>query len=312
MTTAAITGANGFIGLHVGDELVARGVEVRALVRSGGRADAPTVPTVEVDYNDAGSIRRAVHGVDAVVHLLGQAHDAAASADVYELVNVAYTRQVMAACVEAQVQRVVFMSSVKVLGNGQETPYVNTTHPCPEDAYGWSKLRAENVVRELATSAGIDYVILRPPVVYGAGVKGNLRHLIRYVQRGLPVPIPYPAPAARSLISARNLASAVVQTLDWPDAIAQSFLVADGNDVTVIELSKAIAAASGRSIHSISFPAFPMRAMATLCRRQAAVDRLLRSLRVDTLPFVDYFQWRPPQTLEAGIREAIEGYRVRT
>jgi UDP-glucose 4-epimerase len=307
MTTVAVTGANGFIARHVLNELVGRGIQTRPLIRQcAPRGVATAVEDArEVDYDDSQSVMRAIGGADVVIHLLGQAHNPRASADVYHRVNVDCTSRIMEACAKVGVRRLVYVSSVKAIGNGGPVTYTDDTEPRPADAYGRSKLRAETTVREGAAVARSDYVILRPPVVYGAGMKGSLRHLIRNVQRGYPIPIPYPTPGPRSLVSARSLAAAIADTAEWPSTIECTYLVADKPDVTLPELVKAIAKVSGRGARIVPIPAPLLRSVATVVGHGHAADRLLGSLRVDSGPFRTTFGWKQPSSLEDGLREAI-------
>ena len=306
MTIVAVTGANGFIGMHLLEEFASRGIQGCPLVRSQRLGAPPLVPGAQaVDYEDAAGLRQAIQGVDAVVHLLGQAHDSGAPPDIYEKVNVLYTSRVVQACEASGVRRLVYVSSVKVIGNGQAEPYTDDTDPRPEDAYGRSKLKGENIVRERAGVGGFDYVILRPPLVYGAGVKGNLRRLIRNVQRGYPIPIPRPTPRPRSLISARNFASAIADTIEWRGAIRRAYLVADEADVTLPELVDCIAKVSGCPARMVPVPIPLLRGIATLAGQGRVANRIVGSLRVDSRPFRATFGWVPRSSLEEGLREAI-------
>lgn len=311
MTEVAVTGANGFVGSHLRQELVGRGFAVRGLVRSQPREKDPftTSQLVEVDYDDAPSVIRALDGADAVVHLVGHAHQSTADAAVYRRVNVDYTRRVLEGAAQVGAGRFLFLSSVKVLGNGADEPYSEQTVPRPEDAYGRSKLEAETEVRSLAGPSGVDHVILRPPLVYGAGVKGNLQRLIAAIERRRPIPVARSTANARSLISARNLASAIVDTLAWTVPINDTYLVADSEDVSTAALIETIARVAGTRARTLPIPPSLLRGLANVVHQGPAAQRFLGSLRVDATKFNTYFGWRPPQTLEEGLREAVEGYR---
>lgn len=312
MTEIAVTGANGFVGSHLREELVERGFAVRGLVRPLPRG-TDRLPTsqrlVEVDYEDMSVLMRALKGADAVVHLVGHAHQSTADATMYTRVNVGYTRRVFEAAAEVGVPRFLFLSSVKAIGNRSDEPYSEETTPNPEDAYGLSKLEAESSIRTLAAASGVDHIILRPPLVYGAGVKGNMRRLIAAIERGRPIPVTRSSANSRSLISARNLASAIAEVLACTDPINDIFLVADGVDVSSMELVDVIARIANRRARTISIPSTALRVLATIVHQGPAAQRFLGSLQVDSTKFTTRFGWRPPQTLEEGLQEAIDGSR---
>ncbi len=246
MTIVAVTGANGFIASHVREELAAQGIDVRALVRAPRVADSVTPASfVEVDYESTPSVLRALDGADAVVHLLGHAHQSGRDPGVYQRVNVEYTRRVLEASGQVGVRRFVFLSSVKAIGNGTEKPYNEKTPANPTDPYGRSKLEAENVVRTRSRHFGTDFAILRPPLVYGGGVKGNVLRLITAIERGRPIPLGRAVSNSRSMISARNLASAIGEVVACERRIDSAYLVSDGTDLSTAELVDAIARAAG-------------------------------------------------------------------
>jgi nucleoside-diphosphate-sugar epimerase len=313
VTEVAVTGANGFVGSYVVEELATFGFGVRGLVRSIARPSmSPTAaPFVQIDYEDANAILRLLDGVDMVVHLLGLAHQKAKIASEYDRVNVGYTRRVVEASAQMGITRFVFVSSVKVLGNGAAIPYSEHSIPNPEDPYGRSKLRAEDAVRAETLSSGIEHVILRPPLVYGAGVKGNLHKLIGAIERGLPIPIARSETNIRSFISVRNLASAIRRTLSVEGPIGSTYLVSDGSDISTVELVEMISRVAGKRPRTIGLPSDVLRILARVAHQRHAADRFLSSLRVDPAPFSARFDWHPPYLIEDGIREAVEGYRAR-
>jgi nucleoside-diphosphate-sugar epimerase len=303
-----ITGASGFIGVNVCDELSKLGLHVRAMVRDGSGGTMPLSPdeVISVEYDDRRSIQQAVDGADTIVHLLGQAHNPSAHPDLYDRVNVTYAAEVAQAAVRAGVRRFILLSSVKVLGNGRSAPYRDGDTPAPEDPYGSSKWLAERTVQSIANGTSLDYVVLRPPLVYGAGVKGHLRFLIDRIERGSVIPIPSGAQSKRSLLSVRNLASAIARCICSEDRIEDTYLVSDETDVSISELVEAIASAAERPARTLSIPPPIFRYFATAYRKGSAAQRILTPLRVDSRPFRDFFGWHPEQTLVDGMREAVE------
>jgi nucleoside-diphosphate-sugar epimerase len=307
----AITGATGFIGRYLTAHLVSEGMTVRPLARTASVRDrASALCLTEVNYEDAESIERGLQGSETVVHLVGCAHAYGADEATYDLINVGYTRRVMSACVAVGAKRVIFMSSVKALGNGGDRPYTHGSLPRPEDSYGRSKVRAEAIVRAMAAEFGLDYVILRPPPVYGSGVRGNLRRLIHAIEMGWPVPVPSPEAGPRSLISLQNLSSAIGKSIRHRSTICETYLISDGHDVTMTELIKLIANIGHKPARTLPIPASLLRGLASFGGGRASTQRLLRASCVDGRRFEEQFEWAPNRDLEFGLREAIEAYRA--
>jgi UDP-4-keto-D-QuiNAc 4-reductase len=306
VTEVAVTGANGFIGRHLTEELEASGFGVRGLVRS-----STGIPQgfVTVDYDDPPSIQRGLEGCDMVVHLLGLAHQGTNGRAALEQVNVGYTRATAAAAATIGVRRFVFLSSVKAVGNGSDTPYSEETEPHPADAYGRSKLGAELALRAFAQPSGMDHVILRPPLVYGAGVKGNLQKLITAVEHGWPVPLPAHTRNIRSLVCVTNLASAIVATLSAVEPIDGTYFVADGSDFSTSDLVRLLGRVAGKRVHLLPIPERTLRGLARLAHADRTTDRLLGSLSVDASRFAEHFSWIPRISPEEGMTDAVRGYR---
>ncbi|BBK41073.1 epimerase/dehydratase [Allostella vacuolata] len=287
-----VTGASGFVGQAVAARLLASGHQVAAAVRRPG--DAPTGTAAQVIGDLAGPVdwSAALRGIDAVAHLAARVHvmrDRAADPEAaFAAVNETATRDLAAAALAAGVRRFVFLSTVKVLGErtAPGRPFRDGDPARPEDAYGRSKLAAEEA---LAAMPGLEPVVLRPPLVYGPGVRANLRALARLARSGLPLPFGRLA-NRRSLVGVSNLAAAVELCLSHPDAPGRRLLVADWHPTTA-ELAAALARAAGRRPLLLPVPAAVFRLAARL-GGAAAIARLTQPLELDPAGLAA-LGWRP-------------------
>jgi nucleoside-diphosphate-sugar epimerase len=308
-----VTGANGFLGRHVCEELVARGRPFRMLVRP----DAQAVPAGGVVFRtpsllDEDVLRAAMNGCRAVIHLAARVHvmrDRAADPLMeFRRVNVEATRVLARCAVDADAPRFVFISSAKV--NGESTmgaPFRDSDPPAPADPYGQSKWEAEQVLRHMAVDMGLEVVVLRPPLMYGAGVMANFLKLMQLVHRGVPLPLGS-IRNRRSFVFVRNVANAAVVATEHPCAAGETFLVSDGLVLSSAELVQALAEALGRRERLLPIPPALLRAAGKLARRQAVVGRLLESLEVDSGRIGDVLGWRPPYSMEDGFKETAEWF----
>ena len=237
-------------------------------------------PALEACGHEA---RSAIDGCDAVVHLANIAHTAASPADL-QRVNVDGTRQQAEQAAAAGVARFVYLSSAKAAA--------------PDDAYGRAKLAAEQA---LARVSGVEVIVLRPPLVYGPGVKANFLALMRAIDRGWPLPFAS-IENRRSLIFVRNLCDAIIRCLEAPQAAGRTYFVSDGAPVSTPQLCRALGDALGRPTQLFPFPA-------RLLEVHPALRRLTRSLVVDDSAIRGELGWRPPYSLEEGLRVTAEWYR---
>ncbi|MEM7565845.1 MAG: NAD-dependent epimerase/dehydratase family protein [Pseudomonadota bacterium] len=257
-----VTGASGFVGRAVLQALVARGLVPVALTRVG-----TSLQTVENRVmGDVASLidAAAFEGLDAVIHLAARVHRMDETAEEAEAghtrTNVGGTRNVAAMAAEAGLRRVVFCSSIKAMAerdrvgpDGRSQALTADDAPQPEDAYGRSKLAAERALWAVCESTGLEGVVIRPPLVHGPGVGGNLSVLMRAVSKGLPLPFSK-IDNARSLVSVRNLADLLVEATTHPAAAGRTFLVSDGPPVSTPDLVRAIAHAMGRDARLLPLP----------------------------------------------------------
>lgn len=307
-----ITGANGFVGRHLSALLIARGHRVSAAVR---RADA-ALPTGVAEVHAVGDIGPntcwdgVLDGIDAVIHLAARAHvmrdtdpDPLAS---FRRVNVAGTERLARAAAQAGVGQFVYLSSVKVHGesSAKNTPYTEAMAPAPEDAYGLSKLEAEQALAAISADTGLSLTVFRPPLVYGPGVRANFERLVKAVRRGIPLPFGA-VRNRRSLVYVGNLADAVAASLSRPEALGQTFLVCDGPAVSTAELIRAIAAALQVKPRLLRIPPALLETAASLAGKRAEIRRLLGDMAIDDAHLRNRLGWRPPFSLQEGLADTV-------
>ncbi|HEX5818294.1 MAG TPA: NAD-dependent epimerase/dehydratase family protein [Gemmatimonadales bacterium] len=307
----AVTGASGFVGRATCERL-ASGWDVVAISRRDGAGTAKVR-----GLDDPEGLRAAFAGCEAVVHLAARVHvmrerSADPTAE-FRQVNVAGTECVYRAAAAAGVRRFVFLSSVKVNGEGRATPYVESDAPAPVDPYGRSKLEAERRLAALrAEGGGCDVVVLRSPLVYGPGVGGNFRRLLHLAELSLRWPLPLGGiPNRRSLVAVGNLADAIGCALALPEAGGRTLLVSDGHDLSTSELIAALARGMGGSAHLAPCPQRLLRTLAALAGRRAEADRLLGSLTVDSSALRTQLGWTPPLTVEDALAATARWWRTR-
>lgn len=305
--TIAVTGANGFVGRAVCAEVRRAGHVAVPLVRSCcGLED-------EVAIGDLSREMPPVVNAAAVIHLAARAHvmsDAPATAEsAYMLANVEGTRRAIEMASAGGAKRFVFVSSIKALGERTlpGRPFTETCSPLPEDAYGRSKLAAEQLALEMTAKAGMDLVIVRPPLVYGPGVKGNFATLIRIACSGLPLPIGRMR-NLRSMISLGNLAPLLVHLAVHERAKNKIVLPSDQKDVSTPELVRAIAAAAHKKVRILPLPVSVVSATSRLVGKEAAFLRLAGNLQVDGREALQAVDWKPVQSFEDGIQHAVEAF----
>lgn len=313
-----VTGASGFVGEAVirrlqrdGDVAVCGAFRTQPASASEGIEACPVGDLgPDTDWRDA------LADVDVVIHCAARVHvmhdTEADPLAAYRRSNVEGTLHLARAAVQAGCRRLVFISSIKV--NGESTvagqPFSEASPPAPCDPYGISKLEAEQGLFALARETGLEVVVVRPPLVYGPGVKANFRAMMGWLQRG--VPLPFGAiDNRRSLVGLDNLADLVVCCATHPAAANQVFLAGDGEDLSTTELLRRAAHALGRPARLLSVPAAWISAAARMLGRQSLATRLCGSLQVDTAKARTLLGWRPPDTVDEGLRKTAADYLAR-
>ncbi|MEW5878964.1 MAG: NAD-dependent epimerase/dehydratase family protein [Pseudomonadota bacterium] len=309
-----MTGADGFIGRHLCARLQRRSFAVTRAVRT------PSDGTMGMSRVATGDLERCerlddmVAGHDAIVHLAGRAHVLRETAGdpgaAFQRANVEATMRLAQAAVAARVRRFVFVSSIGVLGNRSDRPLTEADAPAPLEPYAASKLRAEQVLAEIARHTMMELVVLRPTLVYGPHCPGNMARLARLVARGMPLPLAS-FTSRRSLIGVDNLASLIEGALVHRAAVGQTFLAADGEDVSLPELIRHLADGLGVPARLFPFPPAALRLGAHLLGQAATFDRLTAPLRVDVTKARTLLGWSPEVSVAAGLRAAGRSFARR-
>jgi nucleoside-diphosphate-sugar epimerase len=308
----AVTGATGFVGRAVCDRLEREGCHVRKVLRPGHDLR----PGLDFRVEDIGPLTEwsgAFESVDSVVHLAARVHvmrdSAADPLTAFRRTNVEGTEALARAAVRAGVRRFVFVSSVKVYGERTgDQPFTERDTPHPEDAYSRSKWEAEQRLAEVAAGTGMAVTILRPPLMYGPGVKGNFLSLMRAVARGWPLPLAS-IRNARSLLYVGNLADAIACCLGDARSGLHTYLLSDREDVSTPELIRRLSAAFGRPARLLPVPAAWLEAGLRVLGRSGAYERLAGSLQVDSSAIAADLGWNPCSAMEAGLRETVDWFR---
>lgn len=312
MAKLLLTGATGFVGAALLRTLVqVRAYEVRALTRSDAAKLACPIEQVAVtsDWRTA-DFGRALLDVSVLVHLAARVHvmqDAASDPmAAFRAVNVDATLNLAKQAAAAGVKRFVFISSVKVNGEATQlsAPFLADAVAAPKDAYGISKMEAEQGLRQIAAQTGLEVVIIRPPLVYGPGVKGNFAALMRALQRGLPLPL-QSVRNQRSLVGLENLVDFIMACTSHPAAANQTFLVSDGEDLATPDLIRKMAEIACMPARLWSLPVWALHTGARLLGKGAAVERLCGNLQVDISKAKTLLGWTPPMSVDEGLKGAF-------
>jgi UDP-N-acetyl-alpha-D-quinovosamine dehydrogenase len=312
MARVLVTGATGFVGRHLCAMLSAAGYAVRIAVR--GASNSPTIEAERIVIGDLGRSTEwdaALADVDVVLHLAARAHvldETDSAADLYAETNALGTLRLATVAAAAGVRRLIYVSSVKV--NGEETKgraYTAADEPDPRDAYAISKWRAEQHVREVGERSGMDFVIVRPPLVYGVGVRANFLRLLGWVASGWPLPLGA-IHNQRSLVSVWNLCDFLVSLTGSGLGARDTWMVSDGEDLSTPDLVRRIASAMRKRVTLLPVPPPILSAGAALIGWRSQAARLCGSLVVDTSRTRELVGWAPPLTVDEGLARTVEWY----
>ncbi len=308
-----MTGASGFLGRALVKQLATNSdIQIRALIRKA--IDLGQVATYIGDLYDARVIASAVDGVDTIIHCAARAHvmkdPNLDPLKEYRKTNVEGSISLAKVAIESGVQRFIYISSIKV--NGESTSDEKAFTPfditCPEDYYGQSKYEAEEALKEMVRESDMELVIIRPPLVYGPGVKGNFASLLKISAKPLPLPLGA-INNSRSLVALDNLVDLIMTCISHGNAAGKTFLVSDDEDVSTTELLNKIGAAMGKKLLLLPVPKWLMLLPAKLLGKSAAVERLHGSLKVDISYTKHQLSWTPPITMDQQLKTTVDAMR---
>jgi len=311
-----VTGATGFVGGAVVDRLVHDAVPVTAAVR---REPVERRGVREVRVADLGpdtDWSRALEGCESVIHCAARVHVMRdTSADplaAFRTANVDGSVALAKQAAAAGVRRLVFISSIKVNGEGTAAgrPYRASDVPAPRDPYGVSKYEAEQALQALTARSPLELVVIRPPLVYGPGVKANFLSMARWIARGVPLPFGGVNDNRRSFVALANLVDLIATCRLHPAAAGQVFLVSDGEDLSTSELLRRTARALGAAPRLLPVPAWMLAAGARALGRGDLWQRLGGTLQVDSTPTRERLGWAPPVSVDAGLLAAVAALRA--
>ncbi len=315
MRRVLVTGATGFVARALVPRLEREGFRIVAALRTP--REVPWLAAAERRL--VGEIGpdtpwlNAFDDIDSVVHLAARVHVMRESSTdplaAHRRTNAAGTAWLARNAAKAGVRRLVYVSTLKV--NGETTtdvPFTERDAPEPVDPYGISKWEGEQAIAAQAAENGLETVVIRPPLVYGPGIKGNMLRLFALCDRGIPLPLAS-VRNRRSLIAAGNLADIIARCLDHPGAAGGTFLVCDGEDVSTPDLIRRIAAALGRPARLVPMPETVLRAAGRLTGKSDSVARLLDSLTLDDGKLRQLLDWTPPVSVDHALAETAAWYK---
>lgn len=317
MNTVLISGASGFVGRILCRRLLDLNIRVIAAVRD--EVDFPEIRNESFSPSIIGDIDRqtdwseALKGVDTLFHLAARVHvmkeTKADPLEEYRRVNVQGTEHLARSAAAAGVKRFVYVSSIKVNGEKSQPdrPFTEDDLPKPQDPYAISKWEAEQALHRVSLETGLEVVVVRPPLVYGAGVKGNFAVMIETIVKGIPLPFGS-VHNRRSLIYVENLADALIHCGRHASAAGQTYLVSDGEDLSTPELLRRMGDALGRPARLLSFPPVLLKWLFALVGKREPGERLLGSLVVESGKIRREVSWRPPFSVQQGLHTTAEWY----
>lgn len=304
-----LTGANGFLGR----QLVQAVQQTASHKLTAAVRRETALPVAQVNISSGlqpdTDWTPALAGQNVVIHAAARAHilsdESVDPLTEYRRVNTQGTLRLARQAAASGVTRFIFLSSIGVNGNTNARPFTVGDKPAPAEPYAVSKWEAEQGLWLVQQETGMEVVIIRPPLVYGPGAPGNFGRLVRWVGKGVPLPLGA-IHNKRSLVGIDNLVDLIVRCIDHPAAANQLFLAGDGQDLSSTELLRGVGKAMGKPVRLIPVPAAMLQFGATLLGKKAMAQQVLGSLQVDISKTCDVLDWKPPYTVEEGLRRCFK------
>ena len=314
MKKILVTGASGFIGKTLCNKLIKLSFNVQGAVRSLDSLTfeynfkAVTVGEIGANTNWINALK----DIDCIIHCAGKEHSTNEknNLNIYHLINTEGTKRLAEQVVKSGVKRFIFLSTIKVNGestgnNDQNSIFTNKDMPNPQDAYSTSKLEAEKLLWEISAKTNLEVVVVRLPLVYGYGAKGNLSWLIKLIKLGIPLPLSF-VKNERSMIGIDNLVNLLIRCIDHPNASGKTFLASDGEDLSTSELIKLIASSMGRKAILFLIPLFLLKFLGFIFGKRKEINRLAGSLRIDNNFTKRKLNWTPSLSVEEWVRLMVK------
>jgi nucleoside-diphosphate-sugar epimerase len=311
MRKVAVTGSNGFVGSSLCDELINAGYSVRKIVRDRRSYQENQIEIGEINEFTDWSV--ALKGVDTIIHCAAYAHDVSTNqanvARLLLMINLNGTVNLAKQAVTSGVRRLIFLSSIKVIGNKTSLghPYTHFSIPDPKDVYGQSKLGAEIALNKIGEDTGLEVVIIRSPLVYGPNVRANFLSLLKLISNGIYLPFKG-IKNKRSLVSLDNLIDLIILCIEHQQAVGQTFLISDGNDLSTPELIARLAESMGLPARLVWVPTSVLMIMGAGTGKQSKIERLTNSLQVDISHTSQTLSWNPPKPVEESFLKTSKWY----
>ncbi len=312
-----ITGANGFIGRYLSKTLHEIGYIVKGTVRSQQK-DLFLPDTTKIcmvgDISSTTDWHNILRGIDVIVHLAARVHIMKETSNnpltEYRQVNTLATERLAIQAVDSGVKRIVYLSTIKV--NGEKTSdksFTEIDRPYPEDNYALSKWEAEQCLSHIAETTNLEVVIIRPPLVYGPGVKGNFYNLLKLLKNGIPLPFAN-IKNIRSLIYIGNLSDAIIKCIQHPLAANKTFLISDGEDLSTPDIIKQLSMALGKTARLVPFPTNLLHIAGAVSGKMHIIKRLTDSLAIDSSKIRNDLTWTAPFTVSQGFKNTADWFKL--
>ena len=325
MKKVLVTGATGFIGQSLIKSLLHLNRPVRGTIRSS----KSLFLNKKIEYVSIGDIncstdwKESLIDVDCIIHCAAKVHEMKLNKNnlskIYQSVNVDGTEQLARQAVKAKVKRFIFLSSIKVNGENTMSHDLNESFElinksifshqdleCPKDLYAKSKLKAEKVLWEISSRTGLELVVMRLPLVYGYGAKGNLARLIKLIKLGIPLPLSL-VKNKRSMIGIDNLVNLLIRCIDHQEAAGKTLLASESKHLSTPEFIRLIASSMERKAHLFPLPIFMLELLGSIFGKREEVNRLVGSLMIDNSHTMETLNWKPTIDVEEGVRRMIQG-----
>jgi nucleoside-diphosphate-sugar epimerase len=308
-----ITGVSGFVGTEVSQQAKQRGWKVWGQMRKAQKITDGSI--YFRDISPSTTWYDVLSNIDCVIHCAARVHQmeesGSGTADLYHQVNTEGTLTLARQAAEAGVRRFIFISSVKVNGEWSEPgkPFISDTNHIPSDPYALSKYNAEEKLRELAKETGLEVVIIRPPLVYGPGVKANFLSMMKWIRKGIPLPLGR-IHSQRSLVFVGNLANLILECCSNEHAIGKTFLVSDDHDISVSDLLRLLAKLMGRRSQLWPLPQIYLEKGLRFIGKGDIAQRLCGNLQLDIRETKTVLNWQPPMPFEKAIESTVKAFLI--